>query len=63
MMWREIKVLLIDDSAERRQQFQTILNFLGEESVVTDCASWKQAVKDKVSNSNEINAVLLGDCQ
>lgn len=30
-MWRETKILLIDDDAARRHDLGVILNFLGEE--------------------------------
>jgi sigma-54 specific flagellar transcriptional regulator A len=30
-MWRETKILLVDDNSERRRDLAVILNFLGEE--------------------------------
>jgi sigma-54 specific flagellar transcriptional regulator A len=29
-MWREIKILLIDDDSQRRRDMAVILNFLGD---------------------------------
>ena len=62
-MWREIKVLLIDDNDRRRNDMHVILNFLGEESVVTHCVNWKKLAEQNVNNSQEVVAVLLGDSQ
>ena len=59
-MWREIKVLLIDDDDRRRNDMHVILNFLGEETVVTHCANWKKLAQQNVETSQEVVAVLLG---
>tara|TARA_R110002167_G_scaffold1439_5_gene6827 strand:- start:7801 stop:9234 length:1434 start_codon:yes stop_codon:yes gene_type:complete len=48
-MWREIKILLIDDDHQRRHDMQVILDFLGEE------------VNRRAKNSQDISAVLVGD--
>ncbi|TXI29892.1 MAG: hypothetical protein E6Q69_14045, partial [Aquipseudomonas alcaligenes] len=32
-MWRETKILLIDDNAERRRDLAVILGFLGEDHI------------------------------
>lgn len=32
-MWRETKILLIDDDSVRRRDLAVILNFLGEENL------------------------------
>jgi sigma-54 specific flagellar transcriptional regulator A len=50
-MWREIKVLLIDDDIKRRHDLKIILDFIGEETIETDLASWKdQAVSHESSS-------------
>lgn len=41
-MWRELKVLLVDDDAKRRHDFKTVLDFLGEPAVSTECGPWLQ---------------------
>jgi len=60
-MWREIKVLLIDDDQQRRHDLKVILDFLGEEAIVAGPADWRREVEGQVEDSTEINAVLLGD--
>ncbi|MBM7059564.1 sigma-54-dependent Fis family transcriptional regulator [Pseudomonas sp. UL073] len=59
-MWRETKILLIDDNSERRRDLAVILNFLGEEHIACDCRDWRSAVQD-FSSSREVLSVLLGD--
>jgi sigma-54 specific flagellar transcriptional regulator A len=60
-MWREIKVLLIDDDQQRRHDLKVILDFLGEEAIVAGPADWRREVEGQVEDSTEISAVLLGD--
>lgn len=60
-MWREIKVLLIDDDKQRRHDLKVILDFLGEEAIVAQPSDWRREIEGKVEDSTEISAVLLGD--
>jgi sigma-54 specific flagellar transcriptional regulator A len=59
-MWREIKVLLIDDRVERRHDLKVILDFLGEKSICCGYRRWREQVEEEVSDSKEVVAVLLG---
>ena len=59
-MWRETKILLIDDNVERRRDLAVILGFLGEEHLVCDSSNWRQAI-DGLESSREVLNVLLGD--
>ncbi|WP_043310575.1 sigma-54 dependent transcriptional regulator [Pseudomonas sp. ML96] len=59
-MWRETKILLIDDNAERRRDLAVILGFLGEDHLACGSSDWRQAV-DKLESSREVLNVLLGD--
>jgi sigma-54 dependent transcriptional regulator, flagellar regulatory protein len=43
-MWRETKILLIDDDSVRRRDLAVILNFLGEENLTSGSHDWQQAV-------------------
>ncbi|MFI8479420.1 sigma-54 dependent transcriptional regulator [Pseudomonas sp. NPDC078700] len=61
-MWRETKILLIDDNIERRRDLTVILNFLGEEHLACDSASWKATVAD-LESSRAVLCVMLGDVQ
>ena len=59
-MWRETKILLIDDNSERRRDLTVILNFLGEEHLACDSQSWQQSVAE-LASSREVLSVLLGE--
>ncbi len=60
MMWRETKILLIDDNSERRRDLAVILNFLGEEPLSCASSEWKATV-EALDSSRTILSVLLGD--
>ena len=59
-MWRETKILLIDDDSSRRHDLAVILNFLGEENLASPSLDWEQAVSAQ-SSSREVLCVLVGD--
>ena len=61
-MWRETKILLIDDNTERRRDLAVILSFLGEEHLVCTSQTWREAV-DGLASSREVLSVLLGDVE
>lgn len=61
-MWREIKVLLIDDNIQRSHDLKVILDFLGEEAITAGSNNWRQQVDAEVTESNDVSAVLLGSC-
>ena len=58
-MWRETKILLIDDDSVRRRDLAVILNFLGEENLPCGSHDWQQAV-GSLSSSREVICVLIG---
>ena len=58
-MWRETKILLIDDDSVRRRDLAVILNFLGEENLPCASYDWQQAV-GSLSSSREVICVLIG---
>ena len=58
-MWRETKILLIDDDSVRRRDLAVILNFLGEENLASSSQAWEQAV-GSLSSSREVICVLVG---
>lgn len=59
-MWRETKILLIDDNTERCRDLAVILSFLGEEYIATDSATWRDSVAS-LESSREVLCVMLGD--
>ncbi|MCF3195772.1 MULTISPECIES: sigma-54 dependent transcriptional regulator [Pseudomonas] len=58
-MWRETKILLIDDDSVRRRDLAVILNFLGEENLTSPSHEWEQAVS-ALPSSREVLCVLVG---
>lgn len=61
-MWRETKILLIDDDSERRRDLTVILNFLGEDHLACGSHDWQEAVAP-LASGREVLSVLLGDVQ
>ena len=61
-MWRETKILLIDDDHERRRDVTVILNFLGEDHLACSSQNWREAV-DALPSSRDVLTVLLGEVQ
>ncbi|MBB2495891.1 sigma-54 dependent transcriptional regulator [Aquipseudomonas ullengensis] len=61
-MWRETKILLIDDNTERRRDLAVILSFLGEDHLSCGSTDWREAVA-RLESSREVLNVLLGDVQ
>ncbi|SIS74605.1 MAG: sigma-54-dependent Fis family transcriptional regulator [Thalassolituus maritimus] len=62
-MWREIKILLVDDDEQRRHDLKVILDFLGEEVIVAGSSDWRKVADASIEESTEISAVMLGDCE
>lgn len=58
-MWREIKILLIDDDSQRRRDLAVILNFLGEENLSCSSQDWQQVV-GSLASPREVLCVLVG---
>ena len=58
-MWRETKILLIDDDSVRRHDLAVILSFLGEENLTSPSHEWEQAAT-ALSSSREVLCVLIG---
>ena len=60
-MWREIKLLLVDNDAQRRHDMTVVLDFLGEENVVVEGDGWLERAKEKFESPTEVVGVLMGD--
>ncbi|UEG63039.1 sigma-54 dependent transcriptional regulator [Stutzerimonas chloritidismutans] len=59
-MWRETKILLIDDDHHRRRDLAVILNFLSEDHLACSSSEWQEAVAG-LESSRVVNGVMLGD--
>ncbi|EAT12541.1 sigma-54-dependent Fis family transcriptional regulator [Bermanella marisrubri] len=58
-MWREIKVLLVDDDQQRKHDMHVLMDFLGEEALESSFADWKK-VAAQVEDPMELVAIVLG---
>jgi len=61
-MWRELKVLVIDDDVQRRHDLSVILDFLGEPAVTSSCDGWQDIASAASDSESPFVAVILGDC-
>lgn len=57
-MYREIRILLIDDNEQRRHDLRVILDFVGEETVACGSADWKESVPDE---GESFSCLILGE--
>ena len=58
-MWRETKILLIDDDATRRHDLGVILNFLGEEHLAASSQQWPSLL-DGLADWRTLSVALVG---
>lgn len=58
-MYREIRILLIDDNEQRRHEMKVILDFVGEETYASDSTSWREQLPDE---GESFSCLILGDC-
>lgn len=60
-MWREMKLLLVDNDAQRSHDMRVILNFLGENNVVLDGMDWLERAQEQFESPTEIVGIVMGD--
>ncbi|ASL27214.1 sigma-54-dependent Fis family transcriptional regulator [Azotobacter chroococcum] len=58
-MWRDTKILLIDDDLDRRRDMSVILDFLDEQCLACASGEWRGKV-EALGSSRELLCVLLG---
>lgn len=59
-MWRNNKVLVIDDNPSRRHDLKILLDFLSETTCVTASDTWQSAVAEENGGEDYV-AIFLGD--
>ncbi len=59
-MWRNNKVLVIDDNPSRRHDLKILLDFLSETTLVTPSNTWQAAVAEENGGEDYV-AVFIGD--
>lgn len=62
-MWREIKLLVVDDDDQRRRDIKVILDFLGEVSVTLSSDNWQEQAVAELGGTDELVAVVVGSTQ
>jgi len=60
-MWREIKLLLVDNNEQRRHDLKVILDFLGEETILVFGEDWLAQAKDQIESASDLVGILMGD--
>ena len=58
-MWKDQRVLVIEERPDRQHDLRTLLDFLGEEAVMTRASDWRSQV-DALPDEAAVVAVLLG---
>ncbi len=59
-MWRNNKILVIDDNPSRRNDLKIILDFLGETAVVITSYNWQSSITGE-NNGADYVAIFVGD--
>ena len=59
-MWRNNKVLVIDDNQQRRHDLKVLLDFLGETTLAGTSCDWQEQVKEE-NHGEDYVAVFIGD--
>lgn len=54
------RILLIDDNEASRLELETILNFLGEVTVVSTTADWRQQLESRLGSPRQVCAAVIG---
>ncbi|WP_028671421.1 sigma-54 dependent transcriptional regulator [Saccharospirillum impatiens] len=62
-MWREIKLLVVDDDDQRRRDIKVILDFLGEVNVTLSSDNWQEQAVAELGGTDELVAVVVGTTQ
>ena len=59
-MWRNNKVLVIDDNESRRHDLKVLLEFLGETALTANSKNWQELVQSENKGEDYV-AVFIGD--
>ncbi len=61
-MWRELKILVVDDNEQRCYELKVILDFLGESAVTSISEGWQYVAAEASETTEDFVAVVLGEC-
>jgi sigma-54 dependent transcriptional regulator, flagellar regulatory protein len=62
-MVEEAKILLIDDNERSRHDLETVLNFLGEETVSATSSNWHSRTAEETGKPAQITVAIIGVCE
>ena len=57
------KILLVDDDESSRHDLETIIGFLGEETISTNSKGWRSAALTLIQNPSQIAIAIVGQCE
>ncbi len=61
-MWRDLKILLVDDDTTRRHDLAVILGFMGATALELEAAECRQQIEQGALAGDEFGAIICGDC-
>jgi sigma-54 specific flagellar transcriptional regulator A len=57
------KILLVDDDESSRHDLETIIGFLGEETISTNSKGWRSAALNLIQNPSQVAIAIVGQCE
>ena len=61
-MVEETRILLIDNNEHSRHDLETVLSFLGEETISATSCNWHSLTVKSVDQSSQITVAIIGVC-
>lgn len=60
-MWRDIKVLVLDEDEGRRHDLKVVLDFLGDPAVTMSYSTWKESLEVQGEQADSFVAIIMAD--
>ena len=61
-MVEETRILLIDNNEHSRHDLETVLSFLGEETISATSCNWHSLTVKSVNQPSQITVAIIGVC-
>ena len=62
-MVEKARILLIDDNEHSRHDLETVLSFLGEETVSANSSNWDSRTSEVIGQTTQIDVAIIGVCE
>ena len=62
-MVEKARILLIDDNEHSRHDLETVLSFLGEETVSVNSSNWHSRTSEVTGQTTQIDVAIIGVCE